>query len=294
MALSPELVARLRAAGCVYAEDEARMLAETAATPADLERMVASRVAGIPLEQVLGWAEFCTLRLAVEPGVFVPRRRTELLVRCAVELGLAGRTVVDLCCGVGAVGAALVALEPTIDLLASDIDPAAVRAARRNLGADTVLEGDLFEPLPDRLRGRVDVIVANAPYVPTDSIATMPREARLFEATVALDGGPDGLDLHRRITDAAPRWLAPGGHLLIESSERQAPSTASLMRDAGLATDIVHSDELDGTVVIGTRRSARSDRSGGCQSRLIIASSVSAAFNTYGSRSPVYTKPRAS
>jgi len=229
------------------------MLVETAATAAELESMVASRIAGLPLEQVLGWAEFCGLRLAVAPGVFVPRRRTELLVRCAGELGLAGRTVVDLCCGMGAVGAALLALDPTIELFATDIDPAATRAARRNLGAAAVLEGDLFDALPDRLRGRVDMIVANAPYVPTEAIGTMPREARLFEAAVALDGGPDGLDLHRRITAAAPSWLAPGGHLLIESSERQAPSTASLMRGAGLHARVVHSDELDGTVVIGSR-----------------------------------------
>jgi len=117
-----------------------------------------------------------------------------------------------------------------------------------------VFEGDLFAALPARLRGAVDVVVANAPYVPTDAIATMPREARLFEATVALDGGADGLDLHRRITAAAPAWLAPGGHLLIESSERQAPATAALFENAGFRASIVHDDELDGTVVVGTLR----------------------------------------
>lgn len=250
----PLLVARLRAAGCVFAEDEARMLVETATSDADLEKMVASRVAGLPLELVLGWVDFDGLRLVVEAGVFVPRRRTELLVRVAAGLGLSGRTVLDLCCGLGAVGAALLAREPAIDLYAADIDAAAVHNARRNLDPARVFEGDLYDALPGRLRGRVDVVVANAPYVPTDAIATMPREARLFEATVALDGGPDGLDLHRRIVAAAPDWLAPGGRLLIESSERQAPVTAALFERAGLTAHIVHDDELDGTVVVGTAK----------------------------------------
>jgi len=245
------LVARLRAAGCVFAEDEAHMLVETAASPAELERMVAARVAGRPLELVLGWVGFDGLRLAVDAGVFVPRRRTELLVRTAAAPGLAGRTVVDLCCGLGAVGAALLARRPDLDLYAADIDPAAVRNARRNIDPSHVFEGDLFDALPGRLRGRVDVVVANAPYVPTAAIATMPREARLFEAAVALDGGIDGLDLHRRIATAAPDWLAPGGRLLIESSERQAPETARIMERTGLLAHIVHDDELDGTVVVG-------------------------------------------
>jgi len=257
-ASEPPLVARLRAAGCVFAEDEARMLVETATSDADLERMVAARIAGLPLEVVLGWVDFDGLRLVVEPGVFVPRRRTELLVRCAAELDLPGLTVVDLCCGLGAVGAALLAREPTIDLYAADIDPAAVHNARRNLDPDRVFAGDLYAALPGGLRGRVGVVVANAPYVPTDAIATMPREARLFEAAVALDGGSDGLDLHRRIAAAAPEWLAPGGRLLIESSERQAPVTAELFERAGLAARIVHDDELDGTVVVGTAKAPAS------------------------------------
>ena len=247
-----ELVARLRAAGCVYAEDEARMLVETAASPADLENMVASRIAGLPLEVVLGWVEFDGLRLVVEAGVFVPRRRTETLVLCANDLDLAGRTVVDLCCGLGAVGAALLNRNATIELYAADIDPVAVHNARRNLEPQRVFEGDLFAALPPELLGTVDVIVANAPYVPTASIEMMPREARLFEAVVALDGGADGLDLHRRIVADAARWLAPAGHLLIESSERQAPATAELFERAGFTARIVHNDELDGTVVVGS------------------------------------------
>jgi release factor glutamine methyltransferase len=163
------IVTRLRAAGCVFAEDEARLLISEAHSPSDLEGMVERRVAGHPLEHVLGWAEFCGLRIAVEPGVFVPRRRTEVLVRRAAALAGPRAVVVDLCCGSGGVGAALLATVDVAELHAVDIDPAAVRCARRNVPATDgrVYEGDLYEPLPPTLMGRVDIMVANAPYVPT-------------------------------------------------------------------------------------------------------------------------------
>ena len=252
---SSAVVERLRAAGCVFAEEEAELLGTAAGTPADLAALVDRRVAGLPLEQVLGWAEFCGLRIVVEPGVFVPRRRTGLLVRQAAALAPPHPVVVDLCCGTGAVGAVLAATLADVELYAADIDPAAVRCARRNIppGVGRVLEGDLDAPLPSFLLGRVDVLVANAPYVPTDAIATMPPEARDHEARVALDGGADGLDVQRRVAAAAPRWLAAGGSLLIETSERQAPATAAAMTAAGLVTRVARSAELDGTVVIGTR-----------------------------------------
>ncbi|GAP58887.1 release factor glutamine methyltransferase [Arthrobacter sp. Hiyo1] len=115
-------------------------------------------------------------------------------------------------------------------------------------------EGDLYSALPDALRGRVDVLVANAPYVPTDSIGMMPPEARLHEPRVALDGGSDGLDVQRRIAGEAPLWLAPGGRLLIETSVRQAATTAALFEDAGLSARVVHSGEFDATVVLGKQR----------------------------------------
>jgi release factor glutamine methyltransferase len=231
------------------------MLLSAARTSAELDAMVDRRAAGLPLEQVLGWAEFCGLRIAVEPGVFVPRRRTEFLVRQAVALAQAPVVVVDMCCGSGAVGAALAAVRPRVEVYAVDIDPAAVRCARRNLAAcgGHAYAGDLYEPLPEALRGRVDVLVANAPYVPTEAISLMPPEARLHEPRVALDGGPDGLDVQRRVIAAAPVWLAPGGHLLIETSESQAPRTAETFARHGLIPRVAGSEELDATVVIGTR-----------------------------------------
>ncbi|MEV0282384.1 putative protein N(5)-glutamine methyltransferase [Streptomyces sp. NPDC050610] len=259
------IVTALRAAGCVFAEDEAELLIATARTPAELAGMVRRRADGLPLEHVLGWAEFRGLRVTVDPGVFVPRRRTEFLVDQALAAAApaltgrpAGPVVVDLCCGSGAVGLALSAALGRAELHAADIDPAAVRCARRNAAAldgghGRVYEGDLYEPLPARLLGRVDVLAANVPYVPTEAIGTLPPEARDHEPLVALDGGTDGLDVLRRVTAAAPRWLAPGGSLLVETSERQAVKAAAAFTASGLVTRVTTCDELNATVITGTR-----------------------------------------
>jgi release factor glutamine methyltransferase len=248
------IITRLRAAGCVFAEDEAELLIEAAETPEQLAAMVDQRVAGFPLEPILGWVEFAGLRIAIDPGVFVPRRRTQFLVSEAVRLAHQGAVVLDLCCGSGALGVALAASVDGIELYAADVEAAAVRCARRNLESlgGLVFEGDLYAPLPGALRGRVDILVANAPYVPTDAIGTMPPEARIHEPRVTLDGGEDGLDLQRRVADEAPRWLAPDGHLLVETSERQAPQSLDLFTRAGLIARVVRSEELDATVVVGT------------------------------------------
>jgi release factor glutamine methyltransferase len=295
------VVTRLRAAGCVFAEEEADLLVAAAKTPAELVAMVDRRAAGLPLEHVLGWAEFCGLRIAVDPGVFVPRRRTEYLVHRAAALvrrttiaapgaAVARSTtvVVDLCCGSGALGAALVAALRTdtnadagtgpsadvaadprpVELYAVDIDPAAVRCARRNIAAlggvlrAEVYEGDLYDPLPATLRGRVDLLLANAPYVPTGAVALMPPEARIHEPLVALEGGADGLDVLRRVIATAPSWLAPGGHLVFEASERQAPHVTGVIARTGLIPRVVSSDELGATVVIAGRPTLQSGPTG--------------------------------
>ncbi|CAG7597198.1 Release factor glutamine methyltransferase [Paenibacillus solanacearum] len=249
------IISRLRAAGCVFAEEEARLLVEAANTSAELHAMVNRRAAGLPLEHVVGWAEFCGLRVAVDAGVFVPRPRSAFLVGQAADIARPGAVAVDLCCGSGALGTALAAVCERLELHAADIDPAAVRCARRNVApfGGSVYEGDLYVPLPARLQGRVDILIANAPYVPTEAIGLLPPEARLHEARMALDGGADGLDIQRRIAAEAGCWLAPGGHLLVESSERQAPLSAEIFASAGLTPKIIRCDEWDATVVIGTR-----------------------------------------
>lgn len=256
--LTDHLVSRLRAAGCVFAEDEAALIAEAAGTPGELETMIEQRISGFPLEQVLGWAEFCGLHVMVEPGVFVPRRRTGLLVEQALELIVGpiveprDPVIVDLCCGTGAVAVAVHDALPAAELHATDLDSLAVHCARRNLdGIGSVHEGDLTAALPDSLVGRVDVMVVNAPYVPSDAIAMMPPEAREHEPLVALDGGADGVDVHRRVSEQTPRWLRPGGHLVIETSRRQASLTVTAMTSHGFKTRVVRSEDIDATAVAG-------------------------------------------
>ena len=254
------VVARLRAAGCVFAEAEAELLLADAAAPEDVAESVRRRVSGTPLEHILGWAEFAGQRILVESGVFVPRRRTELLVGEAMRLlSFLGTSqsplVVDLCCGSGAVGAVLGHRVPEIELHAADIDPLAVRCAWRNVlpVGGTVHEGDLFDALPARLRGRVQVLAVNAPYVPTEAIRTMPPEARIHEPRISLDGGGDGLEFHRRVAAEASEWLSPDGHVLVETSRRQAAATSSILAAAGLAVRTACSEELDATAVIASR-----------------------------------------
>jgi release factor glutamine methyltransferase len=260
----PEIVARLRAAGCVWAEEEALLLAGAATGAAELEALVARRAGGEPLEHVVGWAEFCGLRVAVAAGVFVPRRRSEFLVEraCAVAPAPAagegrGLVVVDMCCGSGALGLAVAVglgrLGHEVELHAADVDPASVRCAAGNLArvGGRAYEGDLFDPLPAGLRGRVDIVVANAPYVPSAAVDLLPAEARLHEPRIALDGGADGLHLARRLAAGARAWLAPGGSLLVEASEAQAGAAAEGFVQAGFIAEAVFSDEWDSAVVIG-------------------------------------------
>lgn len=262
------LVATLRAAGCVFAEDEARLLVDAVPPGPERDRLVALRVTGTPLEHLLGWAEFAGLRIELDDGVFVPRQRSVLLVRVAVEalarVAVRGSdaatrdpprpVVVDLCCGSGALGAAIANTAPgTVELHAADLDPRAVACAARNLApfGGHAYVGDLDGPLPRRLAGRVDVLVANAPYVPSHALGLMPREARDYEAPMALDGGADGLDLLRRVVELAPRWLTPGGTVVVEVGERQVAAMVDHVRSAGLTPRVVQDEELGATAVLG-------------------------------------------
>jgi release factor glutamine methyltransferase len=231
----------------VFAEDEAALLIEAATDAAGLERLVARRVAGEPLEYVLGWAEFAGLRLRVAPGVFVPRRRTELLLRLALDAAPAA--LLEVCCGVAPVATAVKGRLPQASVIASDLDPDAVTIARANLEplGGTVLAGDLFAALP--AGARFDVIVANAPYVPTGELRNMPREAREFEHPIALDGGDDGLILHRRIAAEAGAWLAPGGAVLVETSRRQAAADRETFEARGWRVELARDGELAATAV---------------------------------------------
>ncbi|PLS02414.1 putative protein N(5)-glutamine methyltransferase [Neobacillus cucumis] len=252
--MEKSIIDRLRSEGCVFAEEETQLLLSEAGSMEDLMKMVEIRASGLPLEYVLGCTKFCGLRIEVERGVFVPRQRTEFLVKQAEALTHIDDIVVDLCCGSGAVGAAIATDINKIVLHSVDIDPVAVKCASRNLTniGGHVYQGDLYRALPPSLRGRVNIIVANVPYVPTDKIKLLPQEARLYEPKVALDGGKDGLDLQRKAAEEAPIWLAPGGHLLVETSEIQAAQTLEIFANAGLTTKLARDEEWDATVIIGT------------------------------------------
>ncbi len=225
-----------------------------------MESLVARRVAGEPLEQVLGWVAFAGRRWAVAPGVFVPRQRSELLVEEALSaLGPAAEpVVVDLCCGNGALGGAVaVALGSDAVLHAADVDLAATACAAQNLAelGGVVHTGDLYGALPSDLRGRIDVLLCHAPYVPTSAIALMPPEARDHEPLTALDGGPDGLDILRRVIAEARTWLAPRGALLFElGDEAQLKEARRLLAAAGLTPTITEDEESAALIVTARRR----------------------------------------
>ena len=249
------VTARLRAAGCVFAEAEADLLLAEAKSPAELTAMVDQRVTGLPLEHIVGWAEFDGLRIAVGAGVFVPRHRTEFLVHEAAKITPPGAIVVDLCCGSGALGVALAAKVGHIQLHAADIDPIEVEYAYRNItpiGGHTYT-GDLYDALPPSLEGRINILLANVPYVPTTAIELLPQEARLHEPLVSLDGGNDGLDILRRVAAEAQHWLAPGGHLFSEVSTRQQIEAARIITAAGLSRRITADDDSNAIVIQGTK-----------------------------------------
>jgi release factor glutamine methyltransferase len=212
-----------------------------------LEEMVARRVAGEPLQYVIGWAPFGSLRIKVGPGVFVPRPETELVAYRAATLLRAApspATAVDLCTGSGAIACFLAEAVPGARVLATEVDPGALLWARRNLAdrAVELLEGDLDEPLPDELRSGVDVLVANVPYVPSGAIPLLPRDVRAHEPRVALDGGPAGLDVLRRVVAGAGRWLGPGGWLICEIGDDQGEEVAALLDGAGLREVAIRPD----------------------------------------------------
>ncbi|MFI1988411.1 putative protein N(5)-glutamine methyltransferase [Actinoplanes sp. NPDC020271] len=249
-----EAIRRLRAAGCVFAEDEAAVLTGVAAGGPELAALVERRCAGEPLEQVVGFADFGGVRVRLRPGVFVPRLRSELLVEVAVEE--AGRhpapLVVDLCCGSGALGLAVREKVSGVCLHVADLDPAAVACAEENLG-ENVHRGDLFDALPAELTGRIDVLLANVPYVATRHIPFLPAEARDHEPRTALDGGDDGLTVFRAVLAGAGTWLAPGGLLLSEVTEAQVEAAIAAVAGNGLTPAVVTDDDRDARVITARR-----------------------------------------
>lgn len=248
------LIDALRTAGCVYAEDEARILRDAATDADELDRMLARRVAGEPLEPVVGWVEFAGMRVPVGPGVFVPRQRTRLLADAAVDaVRDAGRSpvFVEAFAGAGPLAAVVHAAAPEAEIHVTDIDAEPLEYAHRHLPAAAGIHvGSVLGGLPADLRGRVDVIAAVPPYVPDGEAAFLPREARDFEPVAALFGGEDGLDLVRALIGAASAWLRPPGRLLIEMNHEQCADAAVHGERHGFDARVVRGDDGQTAVLV--------------------------------------------
>lgn len=232
------LIARLRAAGCVFAEDEAAVLRRAARDATELDSLARRRAGGEPLEHLVGEVEFGGLRLSVGPGVYVPRQRTLLLAGLAARAARRSSVVLETCAGVAPVAAYVARAVPGAELHAADVHPVSLVHAARNLPAGAGVHcGDLLDAAPRRLIGRVGVLVAVPPYVPVGRAHELPRESREHEPAVALYGGLDGLDHVRALLDTAGAWLEPDGVLLIELARAQWRMAATYATDAGWRTE---------------------------------------------------------
>jgi release factor glutamine methyltransferase len=199
--------------------------------------LVRRRAEGEPTAYILGRREFYGRPFRVTPAVLVPRPETELVVEAALAALPEGGSALDLCAGSGAIGVSLALERKGARVVATELSPAALAVARENaaaLGAAVeLLEGDLYAPLPPGQR--FDVLVSNPPYVPSGELPGLSPEVRR-EPSLALDGGPDGLALLRRVVTGAPQWLAPGGTLVLEMHETHAEPLPALCRAAGFAS----------------------------------------------------------
>jgi release factor glutamine methyltransferase len=206
---------------------------------------VSRRLTGEPLAWITGSVVFCGLEVRVDPGVYVPRWQSEPLARLAAGRLPETGAAIDLCTGAGAIAATLAARRPGARVVASDVDARAVACAVAN-GVEA-FAGDLFAPLPSDLVGRADVVGGVVPYVPTPELGLLQRDALAFESPRSYDGGPDGTGLLRRAVAEAPRFLRPGGALLLELGGGQADALRGDLARHGYADVRVLVDE-DGDV----------------------------------------------
>jgi release factor glutamine methyltransferase len=225
------LIGRLRAVGCVFAEEEAAEIRRVLGSDERaVDAVVIARGTGIPLEHALGVAMFAGVDVLVGPGVFVPRARAEVLVDDAVASRPDARVVVDLGTGSGAIAAALATRLPDADIHAADLDPNALTFARRNAVryGFTVREGDWWDALPPHLRGTVDLAVAYLPHVPTARLTEIPGDYRAHEPDLSVAGGSDGLDPLRAVLASMDDWLNPDGVLVTLVADEQLEAAKAL------------------------------------------------------------------
>jgi release factor glutamine methyltransferase len=248
------LSATLARAGCLASDEEASELIEAAAgDPGRLAAFVERRVSGEPTAWIVGQLRFCGLTVRVHRGVYVPRWQTEPLAERAASLLPDDGMAVDVCTGSGAIAVVLRDRRPSARVLGTDTDPAAVACARDN-GVEAYL-GDLMDPVPEALAGRVDVVTGVVPYVPTDELRLLARDVLAFEPLAALDGGPGGTRHLLRAVRAASAWLRPGGVLLLELGGEQDDEIARHCEALGFAdVEIVRDDDGDVRAIEARRR----------------------------------------
>lgn len=260
------LTARLAAAGVPSPEVDARLLLRDL-PPEQREQGIARRLAREPLQLILGSVGFRHLDVAVRPGVFIPRPETEILAGEAIARTPEGGVVVEACTGTGAVAVAVATEASPSEVHATDICADAVALARTNAataGAGvTVHHGDLLAPVPTRLRGRVDVLVANPPYVAETEMSGLATEVAQWDPLGALVAGPTGHEVSDRLIAAAGPWLRPGGWLLLETDTTRARATAGRAAAAGLDSAEVRPDLTGRDRVVLARRPMRDPGSRG-------------------------------
>ncbi len=210
---------------------EMRRLGAVAVDEDELESLVERRLAGEPLQYLEGTAAFGPLDLRVDSRVLVPRPETEQLWELAERLVHSPAVIVDLCTGSGALALALSRSFPNARVCGTDLSPDALDVARANgetLGPRVEwFHGDLFDALPAELRGSVDLLVANPPYVTENDYLDLPEDV-LREPRMALVSGPTGLEVYERIVETMGEWLAPGGRFALEIGESQGGEVRSL------------------------------------------------------------------
>ncbi len=223
---------QLTRAGFPTARFEIREMVRAAGTDPTIWRCwVDRRLDGEPLEWLIGFTTFMGQKVLMERGVYVPRLQSELVARRAIDLLPPAGIAVDLCTGSGAIAVALKAARPGARVVATDLDPVACRCAANN-GVE-VYQGHLADPVPSDLAGRVDVVTAVVPYVPTDEMAFLPRDVRRYEPRGALDGGERGLETLRQAAAASTALLRLGGSLILELGGTQDTLLAPQCRALG-------------------------------------------------------------
>ncbi|MEL4357878.1 MULTISPECIES: peptide chain release factor N(5)-glutamine methyltransferase [unclassified Luteococcus] len=221
----------------------------TAEQAEHFQHLVARRTTGIPVQHLTGEAWFRTVRLAVGPGVFVPRPETEVMTGWALErlAGLPEPVVVELCAGSGAISKAIAAEHPGARQYAVELDETAHDWARRNL-ADTGVElrqGDMADAFRD-LDGTADLVIANPPYIPLDAWESVTAEVRDHDPALALWSGDDGLDATRVVAAVAARLLRPGGWACSEHAEVQHHSAPEVFVQTGAFGQVRDLPDLTG------------------------------------------------